>query len=348
MTNITTNDLALTSMKALGEESAKKLGKGAIGSKSANLGKIQGAASAINTALSMFSAAGKGLDMIADATGLSYDDINQSTANRAGFGKENKINNLLGKVPGMRFLTMGATEKINANESIYTASLSPGYSATMQDISAAKDLDGQNVLIGKEQAKSFANSANAQSAAIDRIGRQTELAKNNSLGTMYQYQNFTRYNGISPKLLVGVSKKGGTIQNLETARDILQALSKKNVTKYQLGGKIIDPSKNIIPDGALHKNLNHLSDVNEELTNQVTRKGVPVVSEDSEGNITQHAEVEVGEIIFTLENSQKLEEYWKQYKETEDDSVAIECGKFVTHEILRNTIDKAGIKKQVE
>ena len=111
--------------------------------------------------------------------------------------------------------------------------------------------------------------------------------------------------------------------------------------------EIIKPTKNIIPDGALHKNKNHLGEKNEELAGQITEKGIPVVSENSDGSIEQHAEIEVGEVVFTLEVTQTIENYWKEYNKTHDAQIAIECGKYVTKQLLHNTVDKAGVKNNI-
>lgn len=334
---------SLRGSKMFGKNSASalKAGKGALKSGGGNIGNV-------GVALKMFDLAGKTLDITTGALNLNTEQVNQSSADRAGFGGANKLTGLINKIPGAQFMTaFGASDIPQFTESAYWNSVGSGFSATRADSNAAKDIGGTRMLFGADKAKTFVNKVNAQNAAITRIGMASELARANDVGQLYQQQNFNKYQGYTPALLL--SRNGGTIPELEESRKMLyKKTAGTTISKYQLGGKIIDPSKNIIPDGALHKNLNHLSDTNEELIDQITRKGVPVVSEDAEGNITQHAEVEVGEIIFTLENSQKLEEYWKQYKETEDDNIAIECGKFVTHEILRNTVDKAGIKKQVE
>ena len=320
---------------------------GAPGAFGSSGGGTSGGVGGALGALQMFKKAGQALDGITGIFGLNTEQVDQFAAERAGFGTENKLTGIINKIPGAKFMTaFGATTIQNLKESAYWDTVGSGFSGTRKDTNAAKSLSGKRMLFGANKANAFVETANAQNAAINRIGMQSEMARANDVGQLYQQQNFNKYQGYSPTLLL--SRKGGTIPELEDSRRIIKNVLKPIVAKYQLGGKIIDPSKNIIPDGALHKNLNHLFDANEELVDQITRKGVPVVSEDAEGNITQHAEVEVGEIIFTLENSQKLEEYWKQYKETGDDNIAIECGKFVTHEILRNTVDKAGIKKQVE
>lgn len=223
--------------------------------------------------------------------------------------------------------------------------MAPGYSKSVQDINAAVASGGKQMLFGKAKMNSFIQKQNQANELITNIAMQSEMARNNDAVQLYQSQNFNKYSGTTPRLLM--AKEGTKFQELEVVRTIL-VKKKKDISKYQLGGKIIDPSKNIIPDGALHKNRNHLSEHNEELKDQITEKGIPVVSENADGAITQHAEVEVGEVIFNLANTKIIEDYWQQYKETGDDSIAIECGKFLTKELLRNTVDKAGIKKSVE
>lgn len=329
------------------EKYLKKKIKSNPGVKGAKLANSQKGFQGVQTALQMFKVAGQTLDGITGAIGLNTDAINQSAADRAGFGSANKFASVIDKIPGAKFMTaFGATTMQNLNKSTYLEQIGSGFSATVQDTNAAKDLSGKRLLFGAGKAKAFLDSTNAQNAAITRIGMESELAKQNSLGELYQIQNLNKYQGHSPSLLL--SRKGGTIPELDAARLIINMSSKKDISKYQLGGKIIDPSKNIIPDGALHKNRNHLSEHNDELKDQITEKGIPVVSENVDGTITQHAEVEVGEVIFNLANTKIIEDYWQQYKETGDDSIAIECGKFLTKELLRNTVDKAGIKKSVE
>lgn len=100
--------------------------------------------------------------------------------------------------------------------------------------------------------------------------------------------------------------------------------------------------KNVIPEGALHKNKHHI-----ENTEGLTQKGIPVI--DNEGE--QQAEIELDEIIFTLEVTKKLEELHKLYKEgsnKERDEAAIEAGKLLVQEILYNTDDRTGLIAKCE
>ena len=103
-------------------------------------------------------------------------------------------------------------------------------------------------------------------------------------------------------------------------------------TKEELGIPEIEETnqKNLIPEGALHKNKHHM-----EHTEGLTQKGIPVI--DNEGE--QQAEIELDEIIFTLEVTKKLEELY----EDGSDEAAIEAGKLLVKEILFNTDDRTGL-----
>ena len=117
--------------------------------------------------------------------------------------------------------------------------------------------------------------------------------------------------------------------------------------KFQKGGSIKESEelvkleetnqKNVIPEGALHKNKHHM-----EHTDGLTQKGIPVIDEKGE----QQAEIELNEIIFTLEVTKKLEKLHEIYKEgsaKEKDEAAIEAGKLLVQEILYNTDDRTGL-----
>lgn len=95
--------------------------------------------------------------------------------------------------------------------------------------------------------------------------------------------------------------------------------------KYKQGGKF-----NVIPEGALHARLHHMED-----NKNITKKGIPVISENENGEIEQQAEIEKEEIILRLSLTKKLEQL---AKENTDES-AIEAGKILVNEILFNTID---------
>ena len=97
--------------------------------------------------------------------------------------------------------------------------------------------------------------------------------------------------------------------------------------------------KNVIPEGALHKNKHHM-----EHAEGLTKKGIPVVDDDGE----QQAEIEHSEIIFTLEVTKKLEEYYEIFysdeaSNKEKEQAAIDAGKLLVFQILENTEDRTGL-----
>lgn len=140
--------------------------------------------------------------------------------------------------------------------------------------------------------------------------------------------------------------------------------AKRLAKKYQEGKKIVtsEPMKagttetpqflkdggsiNVIPEGALHARKHNLEELNPELEGNITKKGIPVISQNEGGEITQQAEIERSEWILNLEATNKIEELRKKYhsaeSEAEKDQIAIEAGKLVAHEIMENTIDNTG------
>ena len=97
--------------------------------------------------------------------------------------------------------------------------------------------------------------------------------------------------------------------------------------------------KNVIPEGALHKNKHHM-----EHAEGLTKKGIPVIDDDGE----QQAEIEHSEIIFTLEVTKKLEEYYDTFyseesSNKEKEQAALDAGKLLVYQILENTEDRTGL-----
>lgn len=145
---------------------------------------------------------------------------------------------------------------------------------------------------------------------------------------------------------MAVGRNGMKILDAESqwAREVLNKAKKPKEEpvgqppKFEEGGKV-----NVIPDGALHAHKHHLEDISPEYE-QVTSKGIPVVTEEEGGKLKQHAEIERNEIIFRLEVTKKLEELMKDGS----DDAAIEAGKLLAHEIINNTVDNTGLMEVVE
>ncbi len=130
----------------------------------------------------------------------------------------------------------------------------------------------------------------------------------------------------------------------------------KNYKKYYKGFNTTTSYKkggNIIPAGALHARKNNLDKADESLKDSITNKGIPVITRNDDGSITQHAEIEHSEIIFNLDTTNKLEEYLSKYNEAKSNNkstraIELECGKFLCDEILKNTTDKVGLIKSIK
>jgi len=119
---------------------------------------------------------------------------------------------------------------------------------------------------------------------------------------------------------------------------------------------------NLIPEGALHARKHGLD------SEDITKKGIPVITVENikpdeveatvitelkEGDIIQHAEIEVNEIIFTKEVTDKIEKLRKEYKsdgktKKEKDEIALKLGELITFEIIENTDDRTNLIDSVE
>ena len=135
----------------------------------------------------------------------------------------------------------------------------------------------------------------------------------------------------------------------DRAKDTITKLKAGNQDKYltQLGifkeGGVLS-NKNVIVHGALHAHKHSLKSI-EGLTNaEITLKGVPIITKDSEGGILQHCEVETGEVVLHYECTQKLEELCKEGT----DEAAIKAGKLLARELMRNTKDKTGTLRSIK
>lgn len=284
-------------------------------------------------------AAGSGIiDSITDATGISWNTIDKADASRAGVGKGvTAANNILASIPGNSIwgAVLGKTKQ--AQKSVYIDQMANSYGGSVQDINSAMNLSGKRAF-GVGKMNSFIDEQNRVNNLITNIAMQSELAKNNNAAELYQQQNFNKYSGYTPQLLL--AKKGSKIPELEVARTIIAGFNKTEIESFKSGGKL---DMNIIPEGALHKNKHHLEEVNPELEGTITEKGIPVITEDGE----QKAEIEKEEIVFKKSTTEQLEEYYDQYNNSKDDSIAIECGKFLVEEILKRTEDRTGLLKTV-
>lgn len=195
------------------------------------------------------------------------------------------------------------------------------------------------------------NVSNINKLAIIRSGKEENLASANVWQDGASRNEQSMLGGINTLPLS--AKKGAKINpaqlrnivnKVKYTRSTPQEVIEEETPKFEEGGKL-----NVIPEGALHARKN---DLPEEIAEQVTNKGIPVITYDEGGEITQHAEIEVNEIIFNKETTERLEEYCKKFEEAKSDEakeiLAIEAGKFLTTEILENTDDRTGLLNEVE
>ena len=258
----------------------------------------------------------------------------------------NKVNEYVGKT---------------TNKQVTSGLVSRGYNLEFSPF-ADKKMLWTDTLFGKGKKKF--NKINEQ---ISKTDYQNLLKKKFS---DQDSQNTIAANNLTSSIanknyqqLIGYSKKGGTI-NPAVLRTITSKVKKSEpifieeleIEKFENGGTL----KNVIPDGALHARKHNLEG---DIAEFITDKGIPVITiaEAGEeiinndgkkilaegGEITQHAEIERDEIIFSKPTTDQLEEYFKQYSESDSDEeknrILLECGRFLASEILENTIDNTGI-----
>ncbi|MBQ0113249.1 MAG: hypothetical protein KBT03_08990 [Bacteroidales bacterium] len=285
------------------------------------------------------------LDALASLGGFGLSNIDQSAASRAGVGAANTAHGLLNSLPGVGAVAgLFGSRTAKAYNSGAVDELASAYGSSALDIDAAQKLSRKNMLFGASKANRFIKEANRQNDIITDINQQNKLAKSNSMAVNILNQNLNNYAGATPQLLL--SKKGAKIPELEEIRLFLKKKNEKQeeqeIAKFQLGGKM-----NLIPEGSLHARKHNLEEINEELKDQITSKGIPVIIKN-EGGIEQTAEIEKEEWTLRKELTDKLEDLYKQYSDNPSDDIAIETGKLICYELLKNTDDRSGLIKSVE
>lgn len=229
------------------------------------------------------------------------------------------------------------------------------YGGTQSTVDDALTKSGKKYGLLSGGARNRANrqihNAQMQQSKMSNIADEAQMAftaSNNpllGLGTQLQlnggYQQNTVKAGKSglkmnrdfAKRVVKLSKG-----QKEKRKKIQEEVRMEEVAGFKNGGSV-----NVIPDGALHAHKHHLEDVDGKFE-EVTTKGIPVITEEKGGDIKQHAEVEREEIIFNLDVTKQLEKLMQDGS----DEAAIEAGKLLVHEILENTVDNTGLLKTVE
>lgn len=300
---------------------------------------IRSAISSAGPIGAIIGSASKVIDAVGSVAGLNLDNIDADAAKRAGIGGKAAAQGLINSLPGV-YMFGGRTAK--SYKSAEIDQMTNAYGGSVADINAAQSLSGKRML-GTGKANKFIKEQNRVNNLITDISLESKLRKSNSAGDTYLSQNQNKYAGYTPQLLL--SKKGMKFPELDTARSLINSWKVKpteDPQKFQLGGKM-----NLIPEGALHARKHNLEKVNPELEGQITRKGIPVVAQ-GEGGVIQQAEIEKEEVIFRKEFTDELERLYKQYQDDSSEDIAIEAGKLICFELLKNTDDRSGLIKSIE
>lgn len=272
------------------------------------------------------------VDSIGAATGLNLDNMDKDAAKDAGI-KGAGFNNLMNYIPGNSMIWGAFASKTNNADIISdeVKDIQGAYGDSYGDLESAQKLSGKRFLFGRKKANKFIEEANETNQKMQEIATTNTLRKQSDYGNDIMQQNLNRYAGTN-YMNNQVGKQGMKLMSIDQARLILmlRKSQEENMQIFKEGGSI-----NVIPEGARHSRLNHLDEIHDDFED-VTKKGIPVVTPTEDGDLEQVAEVETGEIILNLEVTKKLEELMKDGS----DKAAIEAGKLLVKEIIHNTDDK--------
>ena len=274
------------------------------------------------------------VDGAMDATGVRSSQISKEVKEKTGItGAARFLNNAMNFLPGNP-LAMGGKKLTDAELSQETENIRGALTGTLDDIDTAQSIGGSRVnfmLNRKTRSKmnDYVKEQNRKNALLTDISRTNTLRKQSDYAQDLNKQNLNRYSGNTYQNMA-VGKEGLKLPN----REMLDAIYAKKVTTFKDGG-IIGVDSNVIPEGALHKELNHMEEYNEELDKVITDKGIAVVTTDKDGKVEQVAEIEKEEIVFRLELTKKIEELWHNGSQ----EAMLKAGKLLVKEIMGNTDD---------
>lgn len=180
--------------------------------------------------------------------------------------------------------------------------MSNAYADTVSDIDQAGVLGGGKYLFGQKKVADAVAQANRRNELLTEMNMTNTMRKQSDYGRDLAQQNMNRYAGTN-YMDMRMGRKGMKIQSLEEIRELLKSrvVEELDVQKFAEGGSIL-------PTGKLHKELNHMQDLSEQFED-LTRKGIPVVTVDESGDMIQVAEIEHSEIILSKEITDQLESF---------------------------------------
>ena len=278
--------------------------------------------------------ADKFTDGIIDAAGIRSNQISKDIKERTGItGAARFLNNSMNFLPG-NLLAIGGKKLTDSELSQETENIRGAFTGTLDDIDAAQSIGGSRVnfmLSRKTRNKmnDYIKEQNWKNDLLTNISKTNTLRKQSDYAQNLNTQNINRNSGNTYQTMA-VGKEGLKLPD----REMLDAIYAKKVTICKDGG-VIGVDSNVIPEGALHKELNHMEEHNEELDKVITDKGIAVVTTDKDGKIEQVAEIEKEEIVFRLELTKKIEELWHNGSQ----EAMLKAGKLLVKEIMGNTDD---------
>ncbi len=259
------------------------------------------------------------VDSVMDSTGARSYNITKDDASKMGISNAARIyNNANNFLPG-NFMAIGGSKTIDASKSLDSEELRGAYSGALQDIDTAQNYGGKkfNFLLGgmRRKANRYIKEQNEVDKTLTKLNRTS--TKGSEASQEFISQNFNRLNGNSQQ--IQVNKNGGAI-------------------KLQNGGSIL------IPKGALHARKHHMDESNPELADELTKKGIPIITTDDKGNVEQVAEVEKEEIILEKSLTEKIESLWKKG----DEESMIKAGKLIVDTLFNNCDDNVNLIKNTK
>lgn len=301
------------------------------------------------------------------AAGAAYGVMDKTggfTDASEGLGGENDFWNGAASilVPGAGYFA-DKTEDYKMSGALASSS---GYAGTRQSAQKAMKNAGAKLLFGRSKANDMIREAKRQDQLVQGIlsDAQTDFAAQNNMAEIngLRIQNVTSGGNqmmraarrgmrvltqdevIKKVEEIKKNRKGSTIdfKPVDKKEETEPKEESQTTIKFQNGGQM-----NVIPEGALHARLHHMEDENPDLKGQITKKGIPVVSEEEGGEITQQAEIEREEIIFNKETTTALEELYEKYKEDPKPEYAIYAGQILAQQIMENTDDRTGLIDRV-
>lgn len=273
----------------------------------------------------------KWISKLAEATGGNTNSITKEQAADIGVSKGDRLlNNIVGTLaPGAGWFVDKVEE---GQKSHLIDEMSNAYADTVADINQAGVLGGGKYLFGSKTVANAVSEANRRNELLTEMNTTNTMRKQSDYGRDLAQQNMNRYAGTN-YMDMRMGRKGMKIQSLEEIRELLKnrVVEELDVQKFAEGGSIL-------PIGKLHKELNHMQELSEQFED-LTRKGIPVVTMDESGDMIQVAEIEHSEIILSKEITDQLESFWKDGSE----EAMIAAGKLLAEEILYNMKDEGGI-----